>query len=295
MPRVKLDRTGETVIAHNGMRMTIINYRRVDDIDVQFEDGTIVVNTRYECFKKGFVKHPIKGRYLLNDKRIGETIITKNGLRATITGYRRNNDIDVEFEDGTLKTGISYQRFKRFKNSETCENIHRNGFYTLGSRLKKERLGETNRNKQGLLMTIVAYKRASNIDVELETGEVLKHREYRNFLKGNLKNIKTPTKKQVNRVGEIGNSKCGLAIKIVDYNSSAKLSVEFEDGTQLDNRSYANFKKGIIAHPKFKKTKEVYQYRNMRYFMCECKSCKGKHVLSLEEMKDFECDGGHDA
>lgn len=48
-----MSRTSETAINSNGMLMTIVAYRNDTDIDVQFENGTIVENQRYEDFKNG--------------------------------------------------------------------------------------------------------------------------------------------------------------------------------------------------------------------------------------------------
>ena len=47
-----MNRIGETNIAKNGMKMTIIAYRSHNDIDVQFEDGKIVKNSTYYKFNK---------------------------------------------------------------------------------------------------------------------------------------------------------------------------------------------------------------------------------------------------
>ena len=38
--------------------MTIIGYRNGNDIDIQFEDGTIVKNRIYRRFKEGKIKNP---------------------------------------------------------------------------------------------------------------------------------------------------------------------------------------------------------------------------------------------
>ena len=38
--------------------MTIIKYRKSEDIDIQFEDETIVKNKTYNNFKKGNIKNP---------------------------------------------------------------------------------------------------------------------------------------------------------------------------------------------------------------------------------------------
>ena len=50
-------RIGETQIANCGMQMTIVEYRKAIDMDVQFEDGTIVTTT-YGQFINGQVKNP---------------------------------------------------------------------------------------------------------------------------------------------------------------------------------------------------------------------------------------------
>lgn len=54
----KKQRIGETTKNKNGQTMTIIAYRDCRDIDVQFEDGTVVQNRRYSDFKRGYVANP---------------------------------------------------------------------------------------------------------------------------------------------------------------------------------------------------------------------------------------------
>ena len=54
----KLDRTGEVGFNNNGERMVIIRYSNWDDIDVQFDDGTILEHREYGNFKKGTIKNP---------------------------------------------------------------------------------------------------------------------------------------------------------------------------------------------------------------------------------------------
>lgn len=55
----KIDRTGEVGFNNNGERMTIVRYGGNADIDVQFDDGTIVEHREYGNFKKGNVKNPM--------------------------------------------------------------------------------------------------------------------------------------------------------------------------------------------------------------------------------------------
>ena len=51
-------RLGETRVNTNGEEMKIIRYGGVNDIDIQFEDGTIVEHRYYCSFLKGNIKNP---------------------------------------------------------------------------------------------------------------------------------------------------------------------------------------------------------------------------------------------
>ena len=55
----KIDRIGEKNFNNKGFLMTIINYINNNNIDIQFEDGTIVYNKKYCHFKNGKIKHPL--------------------------------------------------------------------------------------------------------------------------------------------------------------------------------------------------------------------------------------------
>ena len=54
----KDDRTGEIGYNNNGEKMTIVRYGYRMDIDVQFDDGTIVEHRQYSSFLKGQIKNP---------------------------------------------------------------------------------------------------------------------------------------------------------------------------------------------------------------------------------------------
>lgn len=54
------NKVGETCIANNGLKMTIINYRNDKDIDVLFENDVIVYHKTYLSFKRGTIKLPIE-------------------------------------------------------------------------------------------------------------------------------------------------------------------------------------------------------------------------------------------
>lgn len=52
------ERLGQTNTASNGMPMKIIAHRSASDIDIVFEDGTVVTNKTYQAFVSGSIRHP---------------------------------------------------------------------------------------------------------------------------------------------------------------------------------------------------------------------------------------------
>lgn len=49
---------GETNIMKGGMLATILVYRNARNIDVIFEDDTIVTGKTYQAFKNGLIRNP---------------------------------------------------------------------------------------------------------------------------------------------------------------------------------------------------------------------------------------------
>lgn len=103
----KIDRLGETRMMNCGMEATIIRYGKYSDIDVRFEDETIVEHRRYEHFKRGSITNPNF------NPRLGETKMMNCGMEATIIRYGGATDIDVRFEDGTVVKHGVYGNFKK--------------------------------------------------------------------------------------------------------------------------------------------------------------------------------------
>jgi hypothetical protein len=108
---IKSDRIGESVIASNGQKVTIIEYHDSGNVDVRFEDGTIIRGVAYTRFRKGYIRNPNKLFSTKKDSRKGESTIAANGQKMTIIEYYNYSNIDIQFEDGTIRKGISYQNF----------------------------------------------------------------------------------------------------------------------------------------------------------------------------------------
>lgn len=105
--------TKETAIASNGMNITIKEYHNSKNVDVEFDDGTIAKRKTYQQFKSGQIRHPNEEKRLQNLKgsRVGRINTANNALKMKIITYRKYSDIDVEFEDETIRTGVSYRHF----------------------------------------------------------------------------------------------------------------------------------------------------------------------------------------
>lgn len=160
---------GETRMMNCGMEATIIRYGGYKDIDVRFEDGTVVEHKGYSAFKRGEIANPNVKTFA---NRLDETRMMNCGMEATIIRYSRRDDIDVRFEDGTVIEHRQYNQFER-------GNIANPNF-------KASRLGETRMMKCGMKATIIRYGKYTDIDVRFEDGTIIEHRQYIQFKKGGI-------------------------------------------------------------------------------------------------------------
>ena len=170
-PKNKASRLGETRMMNCGMEATIIRYENAMDIDVRFEDGTVVEHKTYDAFKKGtIVNQNIKASA---ENRLGETRMMNCGMEATIIRYGGVRDIDVCFKDGTVAEHKVYNAFEK-------------GNIAHPNTTAKARLGETRMMNCGMEATIIRYGGATDIDVRFEDESVVEHKTYDNFKRGTI-------------------------------------------------------------------------------------------------------------
>ena len=232
----KKDRLGETRVMNNGEKATIIKYNKALDITVQFEDGTIVENRQYNQFKNGLM---VSKKIQYKDIRVGEERIMTNGMKAKIIRYGNSQDIDVLFEDGSIKCHRSYDNFKH-------GSVGANTFF-VNQRANREGMKKVMKN--GKEATIIKYKTALNITVKLEDGTILEDETYRRFKTGEITGYKSFVKTQ-SRVGETRKMNCGRIATIIAYRSSRDIDVQFDIGKIIKNRTYYEFLKGNISGEK---------------------------------------------
>ena len=232
------NRLGETRMMNCGMKATIIRYGKYIDIDVRFEDGTIIEHGAYGNFKKGGIANPNFNPHL------GEIRMMNCGMRATIIRYREYADIDVRFEDGAVVVHKQYNQFKsgEIANPDTKVSA-------------KDRLDETRMMNCGMAATIIRYGNNGDIDVRFGDGTIVKHRTYDQFKKGKIVNRDIKTFAEA-RLGETRMMNCGMEATIIRYNTSKDIDVRFEDGKVVVHKKYDQFKRGNIANPNMKASAE---------------------------------------
>lgn len=178
-------RIGETNIACNGLKMTIIKYRDAKNIDIQFEDGLIIKHKTYNSFKRGEIKHPdmtvhnrIQQKY--KHKYINTENIMSNGMIAKCIRYKTYQDADIQFEDGIIINHVPIYRFLKgnimhptknsyTKRTENCKHTH---------------MGELSVSSDNLNAQIIKYNNANDITIRFENGITKHNVKYYNFRNG---------------------------------------------------------------------------------------------------------------
>ena len=123
-------------------------------------------------------------------------------------------------------------------------------------RKKEVRVGAIQIAQNGQTMKIIEYIDNKNITVEFEDGTIVKNKQLINFKNGTIRNPNKPllnTKKAQKRIGENIKANNGQYMTIVEYKDKNHIDVIFEDGTIVQNKTYNNFKNGLIKNPNFKK------------------------------------------
>lgn len=234
-------RIGETRTMSNGKEATIIAYRGANDIDIQFEDGTIRKGVRYQHYKDGKVKDSENS---LRQERLNQPYIMSNEKEVTIVRYRNCMDIDIQFDDGTIVTTQYNALINRLVHKEKK---------TYGNADTRE--GEKGIAANGEKITIVKYRNRNDMDVKFEDETELEHVSYKKFKERKLTHPNDPklpkaTSLISQRLGETNRNNAGKLMTIVGYRNSVDMDVQFEDQTIRKKVQYRAFLRGEVKHPK---------------------------------------------
>ena len=165
-----------------------------------------------------------------------------------------------------------------------------------------DRTDEKLMTKCGLEATILRCGGSTDIDVQFEDGQVVYHRNFSSFKKGEIVPPIDPRKTV--HIGEKRMMNCGLVATIIRYGSAKNIDVQFEDGQVVYKRTYDAFKKGEITHPGFTATRTkpslyksfITQYTGHHpetgepYYHCKCQKCgveiidTARNIIKMEHI-----------
>lgn len=251
--RLRTNRLHEKRLANNGQCMTIVRYNGVNDIDVLFEDNTLVEHCAYKQFVNGEIKNPNipVGTYTANKRetknhRIGETCVNTQGLNMEIIGYETAHNVTVKFENGIILCKRNYNHFKNGRIK--MPTIFPNGIEIIELAYVKDDVwfyickhAEWTENK------ILAVS-----EICPEPITTSKNRTERRVIYGSLLNQEVVASN-------------GMKIKCVADNGSKDITVEFEDGERAYHQRRTAFLEGHIRHP----SKQIKTKRNKEQHLGE--------------------------
>lgn len=183
-------RIGEVLHTNSGIDVKIIEYNGCQDVTIQWlDDGYIQTGCSYGHLKNGKIRK--------KTNRLGEAVKQNCGMVATIIEYFNSKNITIQFEDGYVLTKKYYRDFvlglikhpdinitsyaKNRPTSEELSNYSKLGQHVLKDKYKNKYLGMSIMNKNGQMMTIVKYRKSSDIDVQFEDGTIVYHQRIDQF------------------------------------------------------------------------------------------------------------------
>lgn len=218
----------------------------------------------------------------IKNKYVGKIRTMNCGLKATIIAYRKFNDIDVQFENGTIRRHVRIDNFEQGKINETPRIKQPN---------VNNRIGQTNVMNCGMTATVIAYRKYNDIDVQFTDGTIRKHVTISAFDRGVIR--KTPLHKNTDYIGKTNTMKCGLKATIIAYRRSDDIDIQFEDGTIRQHVNSSHFKTGKITptsnilFDKYKLNKAAFVFHNKTYFYVTYinDNAKVMDIMSVDDMK----------
>ena len=314
-----MNHIGEVITANNGQRMTLIAYRGYEDIDVQFDDGTIITNRSYQWFKKGGIRNPnyIRSKgYTISElmydnkgKKVSDLYRYEyNGLyyKDLPSLLRDLNRIDeLEKLRGILRR---YPHLSIHEALERSKNTHK-GKKVIYNGVEYDSIISFCRNFNIKLTSLKAYIRKYG---SFEDG-VRYYLAYKNTK--SIKDLCIENSINVKRFVQfrIRNSKKIGELSILEQIDMYKAKINKTSITKkcseygLNAGTVSDFyykHKDLVSRDaciNLYRMKEKFEFGNVTdsgnfiyandfYFTCKCRTCGKKDILSTAQMLEHKCD-----
>lgn len=110
-------------------------------------------------------------------------------------------------------------------------------------------LYEKKKMNNGMVAEIIKMSSCRNITVQFEDGEIVYHKCYQSFVKGNISHPKdTSLAKKNQRLNIRKQMKNGMMAEVIEYNLSNDIKVKFDNGEIVKTR-WERFSTGSVAVP----------------------------------------------
>lgn len=250
----RIDRIGETAIARNGQKMTILEYINAYDISVLFEDGTIVEHKAYSKFKNGNIGNPNRNMRTVS---INELALSKAFSKYDFKKYDKY-DLSTIGVQGIYELDLFNPNFNGYKIAIEYDGDTRG--HTLERDIRKNHLCKDN--------DIILYRIRVNT-LPVITGSkiyTIKNTDYCNntlqkvvdlicndlsVLCNKRVCVHIPSLNEViselscytpfQRLGKKRKMSNGLIAIIVDYKNENDITVQFENGEIKEHIAYSSF------------------------------------------------------
>lgn len=243
------ERLGAENYNKNGRLMKVIEYNKTEDIVVEFQEDGIRRKTSWGYFIKGELKHPNdKRKNTKAENKVGMENINTQGCLMKIIQYNTYADIIVEFQDE-----YKYQKRTCMKSFLLGQVFNPNVPKNRDPRLRKDRVGAVEKNRQGSIMKVISYNNRNDVVIEFQDEYKTKiHTSWKHFIIGNVKNPYAPS---VLNVGIIG-----IKYPVI---KDGKTTKEYAAWHSILLRSYdKNFKEHCPTYEKVKVCEEWLLYEN---------------------------------
>lgn len=253
------ERIGVESTSRDGKRAQVVSYSTCENFIIRFCDGKEMKLKNWRYFIEGnfnYEKHFKASRN--REERIGEKKVMNNGLTAEVIEYRGSHDMDILFEDGGKRTGVSWRDFcigsiahPTIPGGNVSQNelvlrfyLESLGFVRIPQRSKRsDRVGLEGKELD------LYNDSCRNITVQFEDGEIVYHKCYQSFVKGNISHPKdTSLAKKNQRLNLRKQMKNGMMAEVIEYNLSNDIKVKFDNGEIVKTR-WERFSTGSVAVP----------------------------------------------
>lgn len=230
------ERIGVESTSRDGKRAQVVSYSTCENFIIRFCDGKEMKLKNWRYFIEGnfnYEKHFKAPRN--REERIGEKKVMNNGLTAEVIEYRGSHDMDILFEDGGKRTGVSWRDF--------CIGSIAHPTISGGNVSQNELVLRFYLESLGFVRIPQRSKRSDRVGLE---GKIVKTR-WERFSTGS---VAVPSCYARNHIGDKkiqnrGNEEA----EIIEVKDANHITVKFKDGTIVKDRKYEDFIHGAIGKP----------------------------------------------